>query len=231
MAASCNLTIGSVISKICAHRLVISHSRKWPKYWAKSTWGQLLYDDMMGSGLPPRPLLSGCPPQCMQSLLPRRNAYPQLRHFHHQSVQTNLLQRAAAVTAAPHAGQQQQQQPTILHIYPLPRTKVYEHTRPQPRAPVRHRLLPGRAAAEFKVNDDQRVLDDMYTKLFGRGQQGAELLVPELRWQAVTHISFDHGRQPYNNKLAFLGKVAESLPYLWQRMNRLAVYFFFKQEG
>ena len=184
---------------------------------------------MMGSGLPPRPLLSGCPSRCMQSLLPRRNAYPKQRHFHHQSVQTNLQQRAA-VTAAPHAGQQQPQ-PTISHVYPLPRTKVYEHTRPQPRAPVRHRLLPGRAAVEFKVNDDQSVLDDMYTKLFGRGPQGAELLGPELRWQAVTHISFDHGRQPYNNKLAFLGKVAESLPYLWQRMKSTWRYTFFEQEG
>ena len=92
----------------------------------------------------------------------------------------------------------------ISHDYSLPRTKIYEHTRPQPRAPVRHRGRP----AEFRVNDDQTVLDTMYERLFGMGPEGQKLLSNELKWQAITHVSFDHGRQPYNNKLAFLGMSA-----------------------
>lgn len=153
----------------------------------------------MASGLPLRSQLSDCL-RCLQSQLPRNVYLQPQRRLLHDSVQTELQ---GATSTQPKG-----QHPTISHIYPLPRTKVYEHTRSQPRAPVRHRL----PKAEFIVNDDQGVLDDMYIKLFGRGPQGAELLPPELRWQAVTHLSFDHGRQPYNNKLAFFGKVTESLP-------------------
>ena len=154
---------------------------------------------MMGPGLPllRSLLLSDCS-RYLQLRLPRNIFYPQSQLRFFNSVPTG---GAAAATGAQPGGQQ----PTVSDVFPLPRTKVYEHTRPQPRAPVRHRS----PRVEFKVNDDQTVLDDMYAKLFGRGLQGAELLPPELRWQAVTHISFDHGRQPYNNKLAFLGKVTE----------------------
>jgi hypothetical protein len=82
--------------------------------------------------------------------------------------------------------------------YRLPYThpKGFENARPQPRAPyaVRRRR-------PFVVNDDPHKLDAMYTKLFGR-----EMKLPdEVKWQAVTHKSFDHGRQPFNEKLRFLG--------------------------
>jgi len=30
-------------------------------------------------------------------------------------------------------------------------------------------------------------------------------LTDEVKWQAVTHKSFDHGRQPFNEKLAIYG--------------------------
>lgn len=82
--------------------------------------------------------------------------------------------------------------------YELPQSTVYEHSRPQPRAPVRTRS----AVQVFKVNDDEAVLNRMYERLFGpTGMQ----LTSELKWQAITHKSFDHGRQPYNDKLAFMG--------------------------
>ena len=41
----------------------------------------------------------------------------------------------------------------------------------------------------------------MYTTLLGRDMG----LTDEVKWQAVTHKSFDHGRQPFNEKLAIYG--------------------------
>jgi large subunit ribosomal protein L15 len=35
---------------------------------------------------------------------------------------------------------------------------------------------------------------------------GQEMGLPaEIKWQAITHKSFDHGRQPFNEKLAVFG--------------------------
>ena len=138
-----------------------------------------------------RPVLSSCT-RCLQPhLWQKARTQPVVRAFH-QSSRTNSSEAAAA----------EEQRPT--ETYALPRTKIYEYTRPQPRAPVKHRAT----AQEFKVNDNQAVLDEMYGKLLG--PQGVNVLTPELRWQAVTHASFDHGRQPYNNKLAFLGMINPS---------------------
>lgn len=53
------------------------------------------------------------------------------------------------------------------------------------------------------MNDDPEVLDAMYLKLFGKDLGLSE----DVKWQAVTHKSFDHGRQPFNSKLRFLGMV------------------------
>ncbi|KAA8912445.1 ribonuclease-III-like-domain-containing protein, partial [Sphaerosporella brunnea] len=75
--------------------------------------------------------------------------------------------------------------------------KRFHNARPQPRAPY-----PIRARKYFAVNDDPKVLNEMYLKLFGKDMR----LTEEAKWQAVTHKSFDHGRQPYNAKLRFLGK-------------------------
>jgi len=41
----------------------------------------------------------------------------------------------------------------------------------------------------------------VYTTLLGRDMG----LTDEVKWQAVTHKSFDHGRQPFNEKLAIYG--------------------------
>lgn len=131
-----------------------------------------------------RPVLSSCT-RCLQPhLWPIAYTQPVVRTFHQPS-RTN-------------SSEAEEQRSTVT--YALPRTKIYEYTRPQPRAPVKHR----QTAQQFEVNDSQTVLDEMYWKLLG--PQGVDILTPELRWQAVTHASFDHGRQPYNNKLAFLGR-------------------------
>lgn len=80
---------------------------------------------------------------------------------------------------------------------PLPYThKGFSSGRPQPRAPFGTRVR-----RPFRVNDDINVLDEMYRQLFGKDLG----LSVENKWQAVTHKSFDHGRQPFNSKLRFLG--------------------------
>jgi hypothetical protein len=55
-------------------------------------------------------------------------------------------------------------------------------------------------------NSDPHVLDDMYNRLLGPG--GSKMLPEELKWLAVTHKSFDHGRRGFNDRLALLGRSA-----------------------
>ncbi|KAF2265126.1 hypothetical protein CC78DRAFT_515948 [Lojkania enalia] len=74
-------------------------------------------------------------------------------------------------------------------------------------APFRTRPLP--KGPPFKVNDDPRKLDDAYVRMLGRG--GDKLLSEEVKWLAVTHKSFDHGRRGHNDRLAFLGRRIVSL--------------------
>lgn len=64
-------------------------------------------------------------------------------------------------------------------------------TRPLPKGPV------------FRVNEDPRRLDEVYLRMCGAG--GDKLLSDEVKWLAVTHKSFDHGRRGFNDRLAFLG--------------------------
>jgi len=70
--------------------------------------------------------------------------------------------------------------------------------RPQPNQPV------------WKVNEDVELVDQAFDKFVGqiggKGARGSELLPEEIKWQALTHKSFDHGRRPFNDKLAYLGK-------------------------
>ncbi|KAK3704649.1 hypothetical protein LTR37_013748 [Vermiconidia calcicola] len=68
----------------------------------------------------------------------------------------------------------------------------------------------------WKVNTREEPLNDMYDRFIGRagevlkGQgestRGRDLLPEEVKWLAVTHKSFDHGRRGFNDRLAFLGK-------------------------
>ncbi|KAF2179877.1 hypothetical protein K469DRAFT_594156 [Zopfia rhizophila CBS 207.26] len=69
--------------------------------------------------------------------------------------------------------------------------------RPQPKGPV------------FKVNDDPRRLDEAYMRMLG--PNGDKALSEEVKWLAVTHKSFDHGRRGFNDRLAFLGRRIVSL--------------------
>jgi len=55
----------------------------------------------------------------------------------------------------------------------------------------------------FQVNTSSSVLNEAYVKVLGNG--GDEVLTEEVKWLAVTHKSFDHGRRGYNDRLALLG--------------------------
>lgn len=68
-------------------------------------------------------------------------------------------------------------------------------------APVRSK--PPVYGNDFVVNKDPEKLDRVYNKMLGQG--GDRMLTDEVKWLAVTHKSFDHGRRGYNDRLAFLG--------------------------
>ena len=67
-------------------------------------------------------------------------------------------------------------------------------------APFRSRPAP---YGHFRVNNDSRKLDQLYERVLGQG--GDKALTEEVKWLAVTHKSFDHGRRGYNDRLAYLG--------------------------
>ena len=77
-------------------------------------------------------------------------------------------------------------------------------TPPRMMAPVRSK--PPVLNNDFEVNSDPERLDRVYNRVLGRGSD--KMLTDEVKWLAVTHKSFDHGRRGYNDRLAFLGKVA-----------------------
>ena len=62
----------------------------------------------------------------------------------------------------------------------------------------------------FQVNDDPRKLDEVYLQMLGDG--GDKMLPEEVKWLAITHKSFDHGRRGFNDRLAYFGKISP-----WQR--------------
>ena len=64
------------------------------------------------------------------------------------------------------------------------------------------------AANDFRVNEDPQKLDRVYNRVLGR--MGDKMLSEEVKWLAVTHKSFDHGRRGYNDRLAFLGMIISS---------------------
>ncbi|KAJ4293613.1 hypothetical protein N0V90_008896 [Kalmusia sp. IMI 367209] len=83
----------------------------------------------------------------------------------------------------------------------------WQQTPPRMMAPFRVRPKP--RGPEFKVNDDPRRLDDAYSRMLGPG--GDKVLSEEVKWLAVTHKSFDHGRRGFNDRLAYLGHRIVSL--------------------
>ncbi|KAL8796589.1 MAG: hypothetical protein Q9182_007334 [Xanthomendoza sp. 2 TL-2023] len=58
--------------------------------------------------------------------------------------------------------------------------------------------------AEFQVNQDPEKLDKAYIRVLGKN--GDQMLTDEVKWLAVTHKSFDHGRRGFNDRLSYLGK-------------------------
>lgn len=74
-------------------------------------------------------------------------------------------------------------------------------------APVRIRPRP--QGAPFVVNTDPQVLDNVYIAILGPG--GDKMLSEEVKWLAVTHKSFDHGRRGFNDRLVYLGRRIISL--------------------
>lgn len=81
----------------------------------------------------------------------------------------------------------------------LPRWKA---TPPQMKAPFRSKPPPFKPN-DFAVNEDPALLDQVYVEVLGKN--GDKVLTEEVKWLAVTHKSFDHGRRGYNDRLAFLG--------------------------
>lgn len=69
------------------------------------------------------------------------------------------------------------------------------------KAPISLRSDP--ESRPFKVNSDPQALDEYYIRMLGTG--GEKMLSEEVKWQAVTHKSFDQGRRGFNDRLAFLG--------------------------
>lgn len=57
--------------------------------------------------------------------------------------------------------------------------------------------------SEWKSNEDPVVLDRFYETFLG--PKGPEMLPEELKWQAITHKSFDQGRRGFNDRLAYIG--------------------------
>ncbi|KAF2852032.1 hypothetical protein T440DRAFT_467270 [Plenodomus tracheiphilus IPT5] len=69
-------------------------------------------------------------------------------------------------------------------------------------APIR--IRPQARGGVFQVNDDPKRLDDAYIRMLGPG--GDKVLGDEVKWLAVTHKSYDHGRRGFNDRLAYLGR-------------------------
>ena len=80
-------------------------------------------------------------------------------------------------------------------------TPRWQFTPPRMKAPFRSK--PPVENNDFPVNEDPSRLDRVYTRVLGIG--GDKILTEEVKWLAVTHKSFDHGRRGYNDRLAFLG--------------------------
>ncbi|KAI9740582.1 MAG: hypothetical protein M1834_005163 [Cirrosporium novae-zelandiae] len=79
---------------------------------------------------------------------------------------------------------------------------------PQPRWKSTPRAMvapiPLRDRQPFPVNNNPAALDEVYNRLLGPG--GDKMLSEEVKWLAVTHKSFDHGRRGFNDRLAFFGR-------------------------
>ena len=85
----------------------------------------------------------------------------------------------------------------------------WQSTPPRMMAPIRSK--PPVSNNDFAVNEDPEHLDKVYDRVLGTG--GCEMLTDEVKWLAITHKGFDHGRRGFNDKLSFLGIENQVHPY------------------
>ncbi|KAK2748989.1 hypothetical protein FQN57_007272 [Myotisia sp. PD_48] len=89
-------------------------------------------------------------------------------------------------------------QEQLTESSPLPRWK---YTPPAMKAPVR---LRGANKPQYTYNSDPAMVDKFYVRMLG--ENGPNLLSEEVKWQVITHKSFDQGRRGFNDRMAFHGK-------------------------
>ena len=126
----------------------------------------------------------------------RRKIYPHAPSFQ-SHIQTGVLRREASTTGALHEEKQYE------HELDHERTDRprWLYTPERMTAPIRTKPRPFNN--EFQVNEDPKRLDQAYVRFLGDG--GDRMLTEEVKWLAVTHKSFDHGKRGYNDRLGFLG--------------------------
>ena len=69
--------------------------------------------------------------------------------------------------------------------------------------------IPLRIRKPFPVNQSWEVLHNFYSSLFGFEdflEKG--YITKDLAWQSITYKSYNHGIDPYNEKLAHLGTLS-----------------------
>lgn len=89
------------------------------------------------------------------------------------------------------------------HIAEQSEPERWRETPPRMTAPFRSRpLIFGNY---FRINKDPERLNQFYVDMLG--ENGDRMLTDEVKWLAVTHKSFDHGRRGYNERLGFLGSI------------------------
>lgn len=103
----------------------------------------------------------------------------------------------------------QSRPPRNFGTSPSPRDDLPNRIRDQPRwqSPPPRMVAPGPRLREnrneFTVNDNPEILDRVLNKVLGK--DGHQMLTEDVKWLAVTHKSFDHGRRGFNDRLAFFG--------------------------
>ncbi|KAF2646705.1 hypothetical protein P280DRAFT_16918 [Massarina eburnea CBS 473.64] len=103
----------------------------------------------------------------------------------------------------------------------------WQQTPPRMMAPFRIRPIP--QGPRFEVNDDPRKLDHAYVKMLGPA--GPQMLTDEVKWLAVTHKSFEHGKRGFNDRLAFIGKRIVNLQTSQALLNSPQAESWPKDEG
>ena len=94
-------------------------------------------------------------------------------------------------------GQEESVQEKSSHAQPR-----WKETPPKMTAPFRSK--PPVANGDWPCNESQEILDQFYERVLGKG--GDKMLTEDVKWLAVTHKSFDHGRRGFNDRLAFFGR-------------------------